>query len=59
MLCYNKVGTEVCSTGLYICRPLMSCAVTELARERTHLRYCIAHRHIQSAHKKRQDVGLT
>jgi hypothetical protein len=58
MLCFNKVGTDVCSTSVYVCRPLLSCAVTQLAHERTHLPYCMADRHFQPVHKKRQDVGL-
>ena len=58
MLCFNEVGTEVCSASLYVCRPVLSCTVTELAYGRTNLPYCIADRRIQPAHKKRQDVGL-
>jgi hypothetical protein len=41
MLCFNKAGTEVCSASLYVCRPVLSCALTELGHERTHLPCCV------------------
>jgi hypothetical protein len=59
MLCVNKVYTEVCSARLYVCSPLLLCAVTELVIERARLPYCITDRHLQHAHKKRQGVGLS